>query len=78
MKHDLKTLVPYFDLPAAFRSAAPYGTGHINDTYAAEFDTSGGVTRYIVQRINHTIFKNPDAPMENVARVTAHQRTAPA
>ena len=76
MTYDLKTIVSHFDLPSGFRSAVPYGTGHINDTYSAEFDTSSGMQRFIIQRINHLIFKDPDALMENIDRVSTHQRNA--
>ena len=31
--------------------------------------------RYILQRINHNIFKNPVALMQNIERVTAHLAT---
>ena len=55
-----------------FRLRGAYGTGHINDTYCAVFDQGGIRVRYIVQRINQHVFKNPPALMENVRRVTAH------
>ena len=59
-------------MPGEFIKAAPYGSGHINDTYCAEFDQGGAPVRYIIQRINHLIFKNPPALMENIQRVTTH------
>ena len=52
----------------------PYGSGHINDTYRVAFDRAGMPARYIFQRINHRIFKNPVALMENIQRVTGHLR----
>jgi aminoglycoside phosphotransferase (APT) family kinase protein len=62
-----------FPLAGRLLSAAPYGSGHINDTFAAHFDAGGAAPkRYVVQRINHRIFKNVPALMENVQRVTAH------
>lgn len=48
-----------------------YGNGHINDTFLMECETSKGIKRYILQRINHEIFKQPEALMENIERVTA-------
>lgn len=62
-----------FPLAGRFTSAEPYGSGHINDTYLVCQDT-GSVRprRYVAQRINHKIFKNVPALMENVQRVTAH------
>ncbi len=73
-KHDIRSIAGLFHLYGDFREAAPYGTGHINDTYAAVFDQSGSAVRYILQRINHHVFKNPPAVMENISRVTAHVR----
>lgn len=42
-----------------------YGNGHINDTYCSD------PTKYIIQRINVNVFKNPDELMENIENVTA-------
>ena len=53
-------------------SAAPYGSGHINDTFLTLVEAAGGPRRFILQRINHQVFKQPDQLMENVARVCAH------
>ena len=62
----------HFAIDGKFTGAAPYGSGHINDSYCAVFQQNGKEMRYIVQRMNHHIFKNPVALMENVERVTAH------
>ncbi|HEY4414670.1 MAG TPA: aminoglycoside phosphotransferase family protein [Verrucomicrobiae bacterium] len=72
LKHDVRAVAGQFQLAGDFVSAEPYGSGHINDTYCVVFDQAGTHTRYIFQRINHAIFKNPVALMENVARVTTH------
>ncbi len=48
--------------------------GHINETYSATYDQGGTRVRYIHQRINQNVFKNPDAVMKNVMRVTTHLR----
>ncbi|MHB1484993.1 MAG: phosphotransferase enzyme family protein [Saccharofermentanales bacterium] len=53
----------------------PYGNGHINDTYAVYFKLPfSDPHRYILQRINKTVFKHPEQIMENIERVTAHIR----
>ncbi|HTL57290.1 MAG TPA: hypothetical protein VL361_16520, partial [Candidatus Limnocylindrales bacterium] len=69
---DLHAIANAFNLHGEFLSAAPYGSGHINDTYRAEFNQGGTRVNYILQRINHKVFKNPAALMENIQRVTAH------
>ena len=53
-------------------SAGPYGSGHINDTFLTLVEIAGQQRRFILQRINHQVFKQPDLLMENVARVCAH------
>ncbi|MBI5690221.1 MAG: glucosamine-6-phosphate deaminase [Verrucomicrobia bacterium] len=61
-----------FRLGGTYCGGAPYGNGHINDTFAVSFEQGGVTTRYILQRINENVFRQVDAVMENVARVTAH------
>ncbi len=64
-----------FQIAGEFLGATPYGSGHINDSFCAVFDRAGRPVRIILQRINHHIFKNPVALMENVQRVTSHLAT---
>jgi len=61
-----------FAIEGEFRQAVPYGSGHINDTYCATFDSAGAAERCILQRNNTAVFRNPAALMENIERVTAH------
>jgi Ser/Thr protein kinase RdoA (MazF antagonist) len=61
-----------FQVCGEFIFAAPCGSGHINDTWCATFLQAGQPVRFILQRINHKIFRNPIALMENIERVTAH------
>ena len=72
LKHDVRTVARQFQIHGEFLEAAPYGSGHINDTYCTIFDQGGTRVRYIFQRVNHNIFKNPIALIENVQRVTTH------
>ncbi len=61
-----------FRLAGIPRSVNPHGNGHINDTYLVICDDAGNVKKYILQRMNHSIFRNPQALMENVAGVTSY------
>lgn len=70
--HDPAAIVGRFDLPGALLSVAPYGSGHINDTFAVTMDEGASKRRYVLQRINHHVFRQPDQLMENVERVCAH------
>jgi len=71
-KHDIAAIAQLFDMRADFVSAAPYGSGHINDTYCAYYDQAGQRIRYIHQRLSTEAFKKPIELMENVQRVTEH------
>jgi Ser/Thr protein kinase RdoA (MazF antagonist) len=75
MQVDLSTIAKQFLIHGEFRAAEAYGSGHINDTYCVTFDQGGVPVRYILQRINNVVFKNPVTLMENVQRVTAHLQT---
>src|SRR5262245_9917769 len=74
-KHEVQTVARELVILGQFIHAAPYGSGHINDTYCVTFDQAGTGVRYIFQRINHLVFKNPAAVMENISRATAHIHT---
>ncbi len=53
----------------------PYGNGHINDTFLLRCTSPDqNETKFILQRMNHDIFKNPPQLMENVVQVTQHLR----
>ena len=56
-------------------SSTPWGSGHINQTLLVVFEQDGRMERYVQQRINPLVFPDPMKVMENLARVTAHQRT---
>jgi Ser/Thr protein kinase RdoA (MazF antagonist) len=70
--HDIRAISELFDMRGDFVHAHPHGSGHINDTYRACFDQAGQRLHYIVQRINHHVFKEPVRLMENIQRVTTH------
>lgn len=56
-------------------SQSTYGSGHINDTFLLIFkDNTNIETKYILQRMNQSIFKNPDELMENIVNVTTYLR----
>jgi len=50
----------------------PYGNGHINDTYLAK--NTDNEAKYVLQRINHHIFKDVDLLQNNIHVVTSHIR----
>lgn len=72
---DIGRIAGAFQLPGSFVSAAPYGSGHINDTYAVTQDLGGSPRRFLLQRINERVFRDPRGLMANVSRVCAHAQS---
>jgi len=69
---DIGAVASQFQISGKFVGAMQYGSGHINDSYRVTFHQADMPVRYILQRINQTIFKDPVAVMENIQRVTSH------
>ncbi len=74
IEHLRRQIIPQFELEGDLLDVTPWGTGHINDTYASRFQTHVAHLRYIHQRINTYVFHEPDQLMENIARVTSYSR----
>jgi hypothetical protein len=63
-----------FQIHGEILHAEPCKVGHINETYTATYDQGGTQVRYVHQRINHEVFKDPAGVMDNLQRVTTHLR----
>jgi len=74
MIHDLQAISGQFQILGDFVDARPWGSGHIHDSFAVTFNQAGAPVRYLVQRINHQVFKDVPAMMENIVRATRHIR----
>ncbi|MBI4061905.1 MAG: aminoglycoside phosphotransferase family protein [Elusimicrobia bacterium] len=72
MKHDLRAVGRGFRLEGTFEGAESWGQGHINDSYRVTYRRGGESVRYIQQRINHAVFRDPPALMDNMRRVLDH------
>lgn len=71
---NVKNILEQFDFKGELVSCEPYGNGHINDTFLIEFNCGKNTEKYILQRINTNIFKNPDQVMSNIIGVTSYLR----
>ncbi len=71
MNERYASVLRQFALDAAAVSCERYGCGHINETYLVV--TASG-RRYILQRINHHIFRDVAGLMANIAAVTDYLR----
>ncbi|HTD41578.1 MAG TPA: phosphotransferase, partial [Mucilaginibacter sp.] len=64
-------LISEFKIDDDIASVRPFGSGHINDTYRIVNSDPVGVD-YLLQRINHHVFKDVPALMQNLLYVTRH------
>ena len=72
MKHNLKSIVKHFCICGELTEIKPLLRGHINDTYVLTTEKNKHTVRYILQRINHTVFKDPPSVTKNIIRITEH------
>ncbi len=69
----IKEVASEFAIAGEFIEGEEVHSGHINATYKATFrNDDGRIHRYIIQRINEKVFKDPLAVMRNVEMVTSH------
>ena len=66
-------LISEFRIDAEIVSVKPFGSGHINDTYRIINKNQNGHD-YLLQRINHHVFKDVPLLMSNLVNVTDHLR----
>lgn len=63
----------HFNIQGSPVSISSFGSGHINDTYILKTDQVQGPD-YLLQRINHHVFKDIPLLMHNILLVTDHLR----
>lgn len=66
-------LINKFDVNLTIKEIAPFGNGHINDTYLIKTAPSEAAD-YMLQRKNHKIFKDIQGMMKNIVITTNHIR----
>ncbi len=70
---NLTTVVSHFDIIGKAAEVTPLGSGLINDSYRV-INADTQAPDYVLQRINHAIFKDVDVLMDNIVAVTSHIR----
>ncbi|HTE02263.1 MAG TPA: aminoglycoside phosphotransferase family protein [Mucilaginibacter sp.] len=64
-------LIPEFRIDTKIASVKPFGSGHINDTYRIINSDPDGID-YLLQRINHHVFRDVPLLMNNLLHVLGH------
>ncbi len=74
MNYDFSNIISKFAIDGKLIFSEPYGEGHINQTFLVRMANGEMQTDYIVQKINHNIFKNVEGLMNNIVLVTENNR----
>ncbi len=74
-RFNIEEIARNFQFEGQYQKAELNISGHINDTYIVYFTQDDGKAhRYILQRINHNVFKEPEKVMENISGITQHMK----
>ncbi len=65
-------IIKEFELKGNLTAIHCISAGNINDTFLAMASFGDGGMAYIIQRVNHNVFREPQLIAENVCRVTDH------
>ena len=75
-KMDRRDTARQFLFSGDYIDEASINLGHINDTYVLSCSQpTGEIQRYLLQKINRSVFKNPPGLMQNITRVCQHLHT---
>lgn len=66
-----ESVIGTFDIEGKVQSLAPFGSGHINDTFRVINEVKESPD-YLLQRVNHEVFKDVSGMMNNISQVTGH------
>lgn len=69
---ELTSIANCFMLGGKVQNITPFGVGHINTTYRVTLKNED--KEYVLQKINHSIFKDVDLLQNNIKRITDHIR----
>ncbi|MBK0383642.1 aminoglycoside phosphotransferase family protein [Pedobacter sp. SD-b] len=70
-KNKIEHLAKKFAIEGDVLTTKPFGSGHINDTFFIQ-NIDKSCPDYLLQRINHHIFKDVEGVVVNISRVSAH------
>ncbi len=75
MKEDFAFLDQEFEFPGTVQNVSSLGSGHIHDTYLVTCSDALS-SKFVLQKFNQKVFKNPQEVMSNIAQVLDHLNKA--
>ena len=74
LPQNINDIISEFAIAGEIATILILGSGRVNDTYHLQ-NSDPKAPDYLLQRINHQMFRNVPGLMENIARVTEHIKT---
>ncbi len=68
---EILEILSYFSIEGSVASIKAFGSGHINSTFYVKNEDKKSPD-YLLQKINHNVFKNVPGLIENIIHVTGH------
>lgn len=72
MHNLIQNICNQFNIYGNITRIKTFTSGHINSTYLIDVSEQDSLKQFVLQRINHNVFKNPDNVMDNITNVTNH------
>ncbi len=72
METKFRELAEIFRIPGEITNVITIGNGNINATYDVTISHDGAERRYVFQKLNIFVFKNPKRIMSNIRKITDH------
>lgn len=72
MDNKIKKIAEEFCFEGALEKIEENSQGNINSTYVLTYKNDEAINKYLLQKINSTVFKKPYQVMKNISLVTSH------
>lgn len=69
MGYNFTEILTHFNIDGEVLEVKPFGSGHINDTFLVK---TTGKKNFLLQKINHFVFKDIEGLMNNMVFITSH------
>jgi hypothetical protein len=70
--YDFPYIAGKFYPEGKFYSCEPYGSGHIHETFLLIKSSGDSIKKFILQRFNNFVFKEPEKVLNNIRKITSH------
>jgi hypothetical protein len=71
-EYNFRSIAGKFYPEIPFHSCEPYGSGHIHETFLLTKKSGENFQKFILQRFNSSVFREPEKVLNNIRKITSH------